>query len=65
MSEIDLTYFSLSDEELLEQRNKQEEKLKRYLQCYNESTERTIDYINRLELEIKRRDYVKYSNHDL
>ena len=37
MSEIDLTYFSLSDEDLLELRNKQDEKLKRLLKCYNEA----------------------------
>ena len=43
MSEIDLTYFSLSDEELLEQRNKQEEKLKRYLNVItNQQSERLI-----------------------
>ena len=64
MSEIDLTYFSLSDEDLLELRNKQDEKLKRLLKCYNEATERTMDYLNRLEFEIMRRVQVNYNNHD-
>ena len=64
MSEIDLTYFSLSDEDLLELRNKQDEKLKRLLKCYNEATERTMDYLNRLEFEIMRRVLVNYNNHD-
>ena len=64
MSEIDLTYFSLSDEDLLELRNKQDEKLKRLLKCYNEATERTMQYINRLDLEIIRRIKLNYDNHD-
>ena len=64
MSEIYLTYFSLSDEELLELRNKQDEKLKRLLKCYNEATERTMQYINRLDLEIIRRIKLNYDNHD-
>ncbi len=64
MSEIDLTYFSLSDEELKLLRNRQEEKLKRLMQCYNEATERTMQYINRLDLEIIRRIKLNYDNHD-
>ena len=64
MSEIDLTYFSLSDEELKLLRNRQEEKLKRLMQCYNEATERTMQYITRLDLEIIRRIKLNYDNHD-
>ena len=61
---IDLS-FNFSDGELYLLRLKQEEKLKRYLKCYNEATERTIDYINHIEKELKRRDKLKYDNHDL
>ena len=64
MSEIDLTYFSLSDEELKLLRNRQEEKLNRLMQCYNEATERTMQYINRLDLEIIRGIKLNYDNHD-
>ena len=52
---IDLS-FNFSDGELYLLRLKQEEKLKRYLKCYNEATERTIIYIQQLEKELKRRD---------
>ena len=52
---IDLT-FNFSDGELKELIKKQEEKLERYLKCYNEATERTIIYIQQLEKELKRRD---------
>ena len=46
MSEtINLKSFNFTDEELKELKKKQEEKLERYLKCYNEATERTIIYI--------------------
>ena len=64
MSEIDLTYFSLSDEELKGLRIRQEEKLKRLMRCYNEATERTMQYVNRLDMEIMRRIKLNYDNHD-
>ena len=52
----------MSDNELNLLRLKQEEKLERYLKLFNESTERTIEYILQIEKEMKRRDYIKYSN---
>ena len=52
---IDLS-FNFTDDELKELKKKQEEKLERYLKCYNECTERTIIYIQQLEKELKRRD---------
>ena len=65
MSEtINLKSFNFTDDELKELKKKQEEKLERYLKCYNEATERTIDYINHIEKELKRRDKLKYDNHD-
>lgn len=57
MSEtIKLKSFNFTDDELKELIKKQEEKLERYLKCYNEATERTIIYIQQLEKELKRRD---------
>jgi predicted HicB family RNase H-like nuclease len=57
MSEtINLKSFNFTDDELKELKKKQEEKLERYLKCYNEATERTIIYIQQLEKELKRRD---------
>ena len=52
----------MSDNELNLLRLKQEEKLERYLKLFNEATERTIEYILQIEEEMKRRDYIKYSN---
>ena len=52
----------ISDGELNLLRLKQEEKLERYLKLFNEATERTIEYILQIEEEMKRRDYIKYSN---
>ena len=54
----------MSDNELNLLRLKQEEKLERYLKLFNESTERTIEYILQIEKEMKRRDYIKYSNYE-
>ena len=57
-----MDFDNKSDEELNLLRLKQEEKLERYLKLFNEQTERTIDYLLQVEEEIKRRDYIKYSN---
>ena len=57
-----MDFDNKSDKQLNLLRLKQEEKLERYLKCFNESTERTIDYLIQIEEEIKRRDYIKYSN---
>ena len=54
----------MSDNELNLLRLKQEEKLERYIKLFNESTERTIEYILQIEKEMKRRDYIKYSNYE-
>ena len=54
----------MSDDELNLLRLKQEEKLERYMKLFNESTERTIEYILQIEIEMKRRDYIKYSNYE-
>ena len=65
MSEtINLKSFNFTDDELKELIKKQEEKLERYLKCYNEQTERTIKFINRIELEMMRRIQLNYANHD-
>ena len=53
--EIDLKNYNFTDGELKALKEKQEEKLGRYLKCYNEQTERTMQYINRIELEMTRR----------
>ena len=53
--EIDMKNYNFTDAELKALREKQEEKLERYLKCYNEQTERTMQYINRIELEMMRR----------
>ena len=57
-----MDFDNKSDEELNLLRLKQEEKLERYLKCFNEQTERTIEYLIQIEEEIRRRDYIKYSN---
>ena len=53
--EIDLKNYNFTDGELKALKEKQEEKLERYLKCYNEQTERTLKYINNIELEMMRR----------
>ena len=73
---MDINNFS--DDELTELKKKQDEKLVRYLKCYNESTERTIKFINEIEAEMNRRkinksfnpyskefkeEYIKYNNY--
>ncbi len=50
-----MDFVNKSDEELNLLRLKQEEKLERYLKCFNESTERTIEYLIHIEEEIKKR----------
>ena len=54
----------MSDDELNLLKLKHEEKLERYMKCYNETTERTIKYISEIETEIKRRDYIRFSNYE-
>jgi hypothetical protein len=62
--DIDLKNYNFTDGELKALREKQEEKLERYLKCYNEQTERTLKYINNIELEMMRRIQLNYANHD-
>ena len=62
--EIDMKNYNFTDGELRALREKQEEKLERYLKCYNEQTERTLKYINQIELEMMRRIQLNYANHD-
>ena len=68
-----------TDADLINLKNTQDEKLVRYLKCYNEATERTIKHIQTIETEINRRKinksfnpyskefkdtYIKYCNYD-
>ena len=62
--DIDLKNNNFTDGELKALREKQEVKLERYLKCYNEETERTIKFINRIEQEMMRRIQLNYANHD-
>ena len=62
--DIDLKNYNFTDGELKALKEKQEEKLERYLKCYNEQTERTLKYINNIELEMMRRIQLNYANHD-
>jgi len=62
--DIDLKNYNFTDGELKALREKQEEKLERYLKCYNEQTERTLKFINNIELEMMRRIQLNYANHD-
>ena len=72
---MDINNFS--DQDLIDLKNKQDEKLLRYLKCFNEATERTIKHIHNIETEMNRRkinkcfnpyskefkeDYIKYCN---
>jgi NAD+--asparagine ADP-ribosyltransferase len=69
---------NFSDQDLIDLKNKQDEKLTRYMKCYNEATERTIKIIRNIEAEIIRRklnktfniyskefkeDYIRYNNY--
>ena len=73
---MDINNFS--DQDLIDLKNKQDEKLVRYSKCYNEATERTIKNIKNIEAEINRRkinksfnpyskefkeEYIKYNNY--
>ena len=62
MINTNIKSFNFSDEELTELKNKQDEKLERYLKCYNEATERTIKFINEIEAEMNRRKINKSFN---
>ena len=57
---MDINNFS--DDELTELKKKQDEKLVRYLKCYNEATIRTINKIHAIETEINRRKINKSFN---
>ena len=48
--------MDISDEELIELKIKQEEKLERYLKRRNECTERTIEYLKLINEELKKRN---------
>ena len=53
---------NLSDQDLIDLKNKQDEKLVRYLKCYNEATVRTINKIHAIETEMNRRKINKSFN---
>jgi hypothetical protein len=57
---MDINNFS--DDELTELKKKQDEKLVRYLKCYNEATERTIKFMDEIEAEMNRRKINKSFN---
>ena len=57
---MDINNFS--DDDLINLKNKQDEKLVRYLKCYNEATERTINHIQAIETEMNRRKINKSFN---
>ena len=57
---MDINNFS--DQDLIDLKKKQDEKLVRYLKCYNEATERTIKQIHAIETEINRRKINKSVN---
>ena len=74
---MDINNFS--DQDLIDLKNKQDEKLVRYLKCYNEATVRKINQIQSIETEMNRRKinksfnpyskefketYTKYCNYD-
>ena len=73
---MDINNFS--DQDLIDLKNKQDEKLERYSKCYNEATERTIKNIQKIEAEMNQRkinksfnpyskefkeEYIKYNNY--
>ena len=53
---------NFSDQDLIDLKKKQDEKLVRYLKCYNEATVRTINQIHAIETEINRRKINKCFN---
>ena len=50
--------MDISDDELIELKLKQEEKLERYLKRRNECTERTIEYLKLIYEELKKKKYI-------
>ena len=46
---------NFADQDLIDLKNKQDEKLTRYNKCFNEATERTIKNIQKIEAEMNRR----------
>ena len=57
--DIDIQTFKFSHQELIDLRAKQDEKLQRYLKCYNEATERTQRFIYDIDIEIAKRKLQK------
>ena len=57
---MDINNFS--DQDLIDLKNKQDEKLVRYLKFYNEATVRTINHIHAIETEMNRRKINKSFN---
>ena len=57
--DINIETFKLSHQELIDLRAKQDEKLQRYLKCYNEATERTQRLIFSIDIELNNRRLVK------
>ena len=57
---MDINNFS--DQDLIDLKNKQDEKLVRYLKCYNEATVRKINQIQSIETEMNRRKINKSFN---
>ena len=53
---------NFADQDLIDLKNKQDEKLTRYNKCFNEATERTIKIIRNIEAEMNRRKINKYFN---
>ena len=52
--------MDISDDELIELKLKQEEKLERYLKRRNECTERTIEYLKLIYEELEKRKFFCY-----
>jgi hypothetical protein len=57
--DINIVSFKFSDQELMELKLKEDEKLTRYLKCYNEATERTQRFIYDIDIEIAKRKLQK------
>ena len=57
--DINIETFKFSDQELMELKLKEDEKLTRYLKCYNEATERTQRFIYDIDIEIAKRKLQK------
>ena len=48
--------MDISDKELIELKKKLDEKLNRYMKCFNECTERTIKHLKLINEELKNRN---------